>query len=290
MSVATQIERINTDKATIRSKLVELGLASSGANLDALAEAVDGIVDCGSVSAQVKEGETYTVPKGYHDGTGTVSGVAGGGSYSLQSKSVTPTKSQQEVTPDEGYYGLSDVKVAAIPEAYQDVSSVTATAQDILSGKIAVGPDGSQIAGTMANNGSVSRKLDASTTSYTIAKGYHDGTGSVSVTVEKKSATPTKGQQVISPTEGSLLSQVTVEAIPANYVDTSDATAAAPDVLSGKTAYADGSKVTGTMPNNGAVTAEIDGMSTTSYEVPAGYTTGGTVSLTDDIETALAAI
>ena len=84
----------------------------------------------------------------------------------------------------------------------------------------------------MANNGSVSRKLDASTTSYTIAKGYHDGTGSVSVTVEKKSATPTKGQQVISPTEGSLLSQVTVEAIPANYVDTSDATAAAPDVLS----------------------------------------------------------
>ena len=44
------------------------------------------------------------------------------------------------------------------------------------------------------------------------------------------------------------------------------------------------------MTNNGAITATIDGLTVTSYSVPAGYTSGGTVSLTDDIEQALAAI
>ena len=51
-----------------------------------------------------------------------------------------------------------------------------------------------------------------------------------------------------------------------------------------------GAKVTGTMPNNGAVSGSIDGLSGTSYAVPAGYTSGGTVSLTGDIEEALADI
>mgnify|MGYP003301394644 CR=1 FL=1 len=44
------------------------------------------------------------------------------------------------------------------------------------------------------------------------------------------------------------------------------------------------------MANNGAISGSIDGLTTTSYTVPAGYTSGGSVSLTDDIETALAAI
>ena len=44
------------------------------------------------------------------------------------------------------------------------------------------------------------------------------------------------------------------------------------------------------MANNGAVSGTIDGLTTTSYSVPAGYTSGGSVSLTSDIEEALAAI
>lgn len=190
-NIATQITRIANDRNTIRNKMIDFGLAESTANLDALATAVSGIANNGAVSAQVKEGETYTIPKGYHNGSGTVSGVAGGGNYNLQSKSITPAKSQQNVTPDEGYYGLSDV---------------------------------------------------------------------------------------------------TVEAIPAQYVDTSSGTAAAGDILTGKTAFVNGVAVTGSMPNNGATNLTIDGMQATSVSVPAGYTTGGTVSLTDSIEKALAAI
>lgn len=285
-NIATQITRIANDRNTIRNKMIDFGLAESTANLDALATAVDGIANNGAVSAQVKEGETYTIPKGYHNGSGTVSGVAGGGNYNLQSKSITPTKSQQNVTPDEGYYGLSDVTVQAIPQAYQDVSTVTATAKDVLANKVIVGADGSIITGTMPNNGAVAQKLDGETTSYTVPAGYHDGKGTVSVTVETKSATPTKEEQTITPTEGSLLSSVTVGAIPAEYVDTTDGTATAAQILTGRTAYVAGEKVTGTMPNNGAVSQKLD-TTTTSYAVPAGYHNGsGTVSITTETKSA----
>ena len=55
--------------------------------------------------------------------------------------------------------------------------------------------------------------------------------------------------------------------------DTTDATATVGEILSGSTAYARGSKLTGTMPNNGAVS----GMITTKaqeYSIPQGYHDG----------------
>ena len=285
-NIATQITRIANDRNTIRNKMIDFGLAESTANLDALATAVSGIANNGAVSAQVKEGETYTIPKGYHNGSGTVSGVAGGGNYNLQSKSITPTKSQQNVTPDEGYYGLSDVTVQAIPQAYQDVTSVTAVAGDVLANKVIVGADGSIITGTMSNNGAVAQKLDGETTSYTVPAGYHNGKGTVSVTVETKSATPTKEEQTVTPTEGSLLSGVTVGAIPAEYVDTTDGTATAAQILTGRTAYVAGEKVTGTMPNNSPAATVLD-TETASYTIPAGYHDGtGSVSLSLETKSA----
>ena len=290
MSVATYINSIESSRNTIRNKLVELGLVASNAKLDALAAAIEDIVNQGAVSVTVQEGSTYTIPKGYHNGSGTVSGVSGGGNYTLQSKTATPTKKQQNITPDIGYYGLSDVTVGAIPEAYQDVSSVTAAAGDVLTGKVIVLADGTVSTGTMANNGAVSKTLDATTITYTIPNGYHSGAGTVKIVLETKTVTPTKSAQEITPTTGKVLSKVTVEAIPDNYVDTTDGDATAAELLDGKFAYVDGVKVEGTMPNNGAIAATIDGLTTTSYAVPAGYTSGGTVSLTNDIETALAAI
>lgn len=290
MSIATEISRIQTARNTIRAKAVELGIGTSADTLDKLATEIEGIENRGAVSATVQEGDTYTIPKGYHNGSGTVSGVAGGGNYNLQSKTVTPTKAQQNVTPDSGYYGLSDVTVGAIPQTYQDVSSVTAAAGDVLTGKVIVTAVGKVTTGTMANNGAASKVLTVLEPSYTVPKGYHSGAGTVSIVPETKTATPSKSQQTISPTEGKVLSSVTVNAIPEEYVDTSDATAAAKDILSGKTAYVAGEKVTGSMADNGAISASFDGLTTTSYSVPAGYTSGGSVSLSSDIEEALAAI
>ena len=389
MSIQTEISRLTTARNTLRTKATDLGIATGVDKLDVLAEAYKGIVNQGAVSASVKEGETYTIPKGYHNGSGTVSGVAGGGNYNLQSKTATPTKLQQNITPDGGYYGLSDVTINPIPEQFQDVSAVTAGATDVLTGKMIVTSDGTVTAGTMPNNGAVaktltasdasytvpqgyhsgkgtvsilpetktatptkksqsitptsgkvlssvtveaipdnfidttdadamedqiladatayvggvkvtgtmpnvgsaSKTLDTTTTSYAIAKGYHDGTGSVNIVTETKNATPTKAEQNITPTTGKVLSKVTVSAIPAAYQDVTGVTAAAADVLDGKfIVTSEGSKIEGTMPNNGAVSGTIDGLSATSYQVPAGYTSGGTVSLTSDIEDALVAI
>lgn len=292
MSVATYISSIETSRNVIRNKLVELGMAASSDKLDKLATAIEGIVNQGAVNITVQEGDTYTIPAGYHNGNGTVSGVTGGGNYTLQAKTATPTKKQQNITPDSGFYGLSGVTVAAIPEAYQDTSSVTATAADVLTGKVFVTAAGVVTPGEMINNGAVDKTLDVTTITYTIPKGYHSGTGKVQLVLETKTVTPTKSEQNITPTAGKVLSSVTVEAIPDKYQDVSGVTATAANVLDGSYfVTASGQKVEGTMPNNGAVSGSIDGLTTTSYTVPAGYHNGtGTVSLTSDIENALAAI
>lgn len=296
MSTASEITRLQTARNTIRNKMVNLGLGTSTDLLDDLATEIDGITNRGAVSATVTEGDTYTIPAGYHNGSGTVSGIAGGGNYTLQSKSVTPTKSQQAITADNGYYGLSGVTVAAIPEAYQDVSSVTATAGDVLATKVFVTSAGTVTAGTMANNGAVSKTMDATTgnQSYAVPAGYHNGNGTVSIVLETKSATPSGSSQNITPTSGKVLGQVTVNAIPAKYGDTTGDDAIAANLLYGKLAHSISSgsavQIEGTMPNNGAISGTIDGLTTTSYSVPAGYASGGTVSLTSDIEDALAAI
>ena len=78
-TIATQIARIQTDRNTIRTKLIDLGLATSTATLDDLATAIEGIENNGAVQATVTEGATYTILKGYHNGSGTVVGVEGGG-------------------------------------------------------------------------------------------------------------------------------------------------------------------------------------------------------------------
>lgn len=181
MSISSEITRIQTAKNTLRAKAVNLGIGLSTDNLSELATKYNAIVDRGTPQASIVEGETYTIEAGYYHG-GTVQAQSDGGSYQLQSKTITPTKSTQNIASDDGYYGLSSVTVNPIPDIYQDVSGVTAGVDDVLANKIFVNALGEVKTGEMVNNGAVSLTMDGTTTtSVTVPKGYHSGLGKVTL-------------------------------------------------------------------------------------------------------------
>lgn len=132
-----------------------------------------------------------------------------------------------------------------------DVNSEDATVAvaEILTGKTAYAR-GSKITGTMPNNGAVTKSISTKTQEVSIAQGYHDGSGKVSISsteqakiiptnirdgvtilgvtgtmsgtegarAQTKTVTPTTKVQNVLPDDGyNYLSQVTVNAIP--YVE-----------------------------------------------------------------------
>ena len=64
----------------------------------------------------------------------------------------------------------------------------------------------------------------------------------------------------------------------AKFYDTASADAAAGDILATKKAYGASGELTGSMANNGA-TGGIISTKAGTYTIPAGYTSGGTVSI-----------
>lgn len=66
----------------------------------------------------------------------------------------------------------------------------------------------------------------------------------------------------------------------AKFFDTASADITAGDVLTGKTGFGSSGSVSGSMANNGSTSGTI-GTKTGTVTIPAGYTSGGTVSLTN---------
>lgn len=130
------------DTATVSEILATKTVHARGAALTGTMANNGGVT--GTISTKAGQ---YTIPQGYHDGSGKVSissteqakiiagniksgivilgvtGTYGGESVTAQAKTATPSFSSQTITPDSGYDYLSQVTVSAIPVTYADNSA-----------------------------------------------------------------------------------------------------------------------------------------------------------------------
>ena len=180
------------------------------------------------------------------------------------------------------YAGVKEVRVplASDPSkevVFPDTSDATAVAASIKKDETAYA-NGKKVTGSMPVNEAVSGTISTKDGTVNVPEGYTPGgtvglastektkliasnirkgitilgvTGEMSSTEglnpQAKNVTPTKSEQVVVPDSGyNALSQVTVGAIPTQYITTTDATAEADDIKKGETAYINGKKVTGT--------------------------------------------
>lgn len=155
-------------------------------------------------------------------------------------------------------------------ETGADVSGVTATAENVLDGKVFVDAEGNEIVGSMTNKGDIGTKYltPVSGGYYSIAKGYYDG-GIIFTKNGDISITPTKNQQTFNGiTTGQYYRAVTVFPIPGQYQDVTGVTATAEDVLEGKVIVdSAGYAVTGTLAMAGAGGVDVSGVTATAEDV-----------------------
>lgn len=164
----------------------------------------------------------------------------------------------------------------AYNEKWKDVSQVTASAANVLAGTYIVTNQG-RIQGTMKNNGNVAGTINTKDGSYTIPTGYHSGAGTIKISdTEKAKIIPAnikKGVTILGQT-GTCEAGTTTSG-----TDTTDATASASDIRSGKTAYVNGRKLTGTIPNQAAQTITPG---TTDKTIASGKYLSGTQTIKGD--------
>ena len=121
---------------------------------------------------------------------------------------------------------------------FYDTSADTAGAGDILSGKTSHNAGG-LVTGSMPNNGAVTGSIGTKDGKYTIPAGYHSGAGTVAINAAEQA-------KLIS---GNIRAGVTVLGVSgsSSVVETQDGTATTGEIIKGKTAYVNGSKITGTL-------------------------------------------
>lgn len=120
---------------------------------------------------------------------------------------------------------------------FYETSIADARRSDVLSGKTFF--SNGQKTGAMVNNGRQNGTISTKAGSVTIAEGYHNGSGRVTIST-------TEQNKIVT---GNIKSGVSILGVrgKASVVDTADADATARNILSGKTAYVNGSKLTGSL-------------------------------------------
>ena len=214
----------------------------------------------GAVNGSIEnKSDTYSIPEGYHNGSGVVS---------------IASQERSKIIASNIKSGVSILGVEGDYQGGEDTSDATANASDILNGQTAY-VAGEKLTGTMPGRGAVNGVISTVNDAYSIPQGYHNGAGIVAIDTNEQA-------KIVSSNIKSGVSILGVEGDYQGGEDTSDATANANEILSGRTAYADGQKLTGTMANNGAINGVISNVYDV-YSVPQGYHNGlGTVSIDDD--------
>ncbi|MDF2842462.1 MAG: hypothetical protein K0R00_888 [Herbinix sp.] len=140
-----------------------------------------------------------------------------------------------------------------------------AVAEHVLAGDFFSNETDSNIPGIMPNNGSIgTQTLTNEGAEYTIPAGYHNGLGKVKAAITGLIASVIKAGTTVGGILGAF---------------TSDATATASQILSGVTAYVNGSKVTGTIVSKAAATYTPG---TTDQTIAAGQYLSGAQTIKGD--------
>lgn len=163
-------------------------------------------------------------------GSEKVSIFAGAGAAQMQEKSVTPTESQQTVTPDSGYDGLTKVTVGAVSSTYIGSKVTKKSAQTYTPGT-----SNQTIGSGQYLSGAQTIKGDSNLVAGNIRSGVSifGVTGTVVVAsspnLQTKTVTPRTSSQTVKPDSGyDGLSQVTVSG---------DSNLVSGNIISGKTIF-----------------------------------------------------